>query len=240
MPVAPDLSVVVPVYRSAETLRSLHARICGALDTAGVVYEVVFVDDASPDDSRRVLDELAAGDSRVIVRASGRNLGQHRAVLETLPHTRGDWIVVLDADLQDPPEAILDLLRKGREGFAAVFAGRRGRYESAGRLLTSRVFKRLLNLGCGVPPDAGLFVAMNREMADRLLAFRARRPYLVAMMGCTGLPLASVPVARSAREIGRSTHGSLARLRMGLLGVGWVLVWRLGGGRKARRPTSGN
>lgn len=224
----PEISVVIPVYCNAEMLHELYGRLRHVLAAQRLPYEMIFVDDAGPDGSLAVLRELAQGDPRVAVLALEQNVGQHRAVLTGLAQARGQWVVVMDADLQDPPEAIPHLLTKMQEGFAAVFAGRRGRYESAFRLLTSRLFKRLLHLLCGVPADAGLFVAMNRQMVKRLLAFNVAQPFVTAMMGCTGLPLASTPVLRSQRRRGRSTYSFWKRLKTGSLAIAWVLSqkWR--------------
>jgi glycosyltransferase involved in cell wall biosynthesis len=158
--------------------------------------------------------------------ALARNVGQQQAVLAGLAHARGAWTVVIDADLQDPPEAIPALLARGRDGYAAVFAGRRGRYESRGRLLTSRLFKRLLSVLSGVPADAGIFVAMHRSLVERLLQMDRDMPFLVAMIGCAGLPMTSVPVVRAARANGVSAYSSWARLKSGWRGMAYVLAWR--------------
>jgi glycosyltransferase involved in cell wall biosynthesis len=224
----PAISVVVPVYRNADTLRELHGRLCKALEGAGVSFEILFVDDACPAGSLGILHDLVRRDPRVAVLALASNVGQHRAVLAGLGHARGEKVVVLDADLQDPPEAIPDLLNKLHEGYGAVFAGRRGRYESPARLLTSRLFKWLLHKASGVPADAGLFVAMNREMVDRLLAYDEPRPFLVAQMGFTGLPLASIPVERTPRPGGESAYSFRARLLIGVRALFWAISrrWR--------------
>jgi glycosyltransferase involved in cell wall biosynthesis len=222
----PDVSVVVPVYRNAETLPELHQRLCRVLEAHAVSFELLFVDDACPADSLRVIDALARDDSRVAGVALARNVGQHRAVLAGLAHTRGVWTVVMDADLQDPPEAIPELLARGRLGYAAVFAGRRGQYESRGRLLTSRLFKRLLALLCGVPADAGIYVALHRSLVERLLQMDDAKPFVVAMIGCAGLPMASLPVTRAARGNGVSAYTAWNRLRSGWRGVTYVLAWR--------------
>jgi hypothetical protein len=118
----------------------------------------------------------------------------------------------------------------GRDaGVPVVFAGRRGRYQSRVRLLTSRVYKRTLSLLARVPPDAGIFVALERPAVDRLLVMRTRRrPSLVAMLGCTGLPMLSVPVERSPRPEGESSYSPLGRLRLGWRAVAWVVSWKLG------------
>src|SRR5438067_1542306 len=159
------LTVVLPVYRNADTLPALHAALHRVLDAQPLDYELLFVDDACPAGSLRVLESLAARDPRVAVLALDRNVGQHRAILAGVELARGARIVVMDADLQDPPEAIPALLARLAQGPDAVFAGRRGRYESPPRLLSSWLLKRLLWLLCGLPPDAGAFLAIHRELA---------------------------------------------------------------------------
>ena len=113
------------------------------------------------------------------------NIGQQRAVLAGLAQARGSRVVVMDADLQDPPEAIPVLLDALSGNVSAVFFGRRGRHQSIVRHLTSRLFKTLLHMACGTPPDAGLFVAMDRRMVTRLLPIGRPGPSVLAMMGCT-------------------------------------------------------
>jgi polyisoprenyl-phosphate glycosyltransferase len=230
MPDRIDLSVVVPVYRNAGTLRALHRRLDAALGGAGLAFEALYVDDASPDHSAAVLAELAAGDRRAAALLLAANGGQNRAVLAGVVHARGPWIVAMDADLQDPPEAIPALLDAARGGYDAVFAGRRGEYESRGRLWTSRIFKRVIGLLSGVPPDAGLFVAFNRRTAEGLLAMDARRPYVVAMIGRTGARSTSVPVVRERRREGSSSYTSGMRLA-----VGAAALWSALAGRPGRR-----
>jgi glycosyltransferase involved in cell wall biosynthesis len=225
---APDVSVVVPVFRNAETVRELRDRLARALHGSGESFEIVFVDDACPDGSAGALEELAREDARVSVLSLARNLGQHRATLAGLERTRGEWVVILDADLQDPPEAIPMLLARARAGADAVFAGRRGRYESAGRLFTSRLFKRLLARLCDLPPDAGMFVVLSRRAVTRVLSMGGRRPFVVAMIGCTGLPRVSIPVERAPRASGESAYGCWGRLRSGLRAIAWGLGYRIG------------
>jgi glycosyltransferase involved in cell wall biosynthesis len=222
----PLVTVVAPVWRNAATLEALCARTLAALAGAGARAQLVFVCDASPDDSAAVLRAIATRDHRLEPVLLERRVGQHHAVIEGLRRARGEAVVVLDADLQDPPEAIPLLLARLREGYGAVFAGRRGRYESLGRLGTSRVFKRLLSAACGVPPDAGMYVAMTRAVADRLAATREARPFVVAMIGCTGVPTTSIPVQRDRSANDRSGYGGLARLRTGVSALVHVALWR--------------
>jgi glycosyltransferase involved in cell wall biosynthesis len=232
----PEVSVVVPVYRNAQTLQELCDRLRSVLAPNVASYELLFVDDACPEGSLAVLEGLARKDPSISVVALKHNAGQQRAVLAGLRLARGSVVIVMDADLQDPPEAVPLLLDELRKGPAAVFAGRRGSYESASRLVTSRLFKRALHMLCGVPADAGIFVAMNRQLVRTLVSFHAPRPFLVAMIGCTGLPVASLPVERSPRADGNSAYTPWMRLRTGCLALMWAMVWRLRLRRFAREP----
>lgn len=220
----PDLSVVVPVYQNAETVTPLAERLERVLVAEGLSYEIIFVDDACPAGSLHVLGGLARRDPRVAVVSLERNEGQHRAVLAGLKRARGRAVATMDADLQDPPEALPAMLRQLGEGYAAVFAGRRGRYESRARLLTSRLFKTLLHRLSGVPADAGMFVVMTRPMVASLLACRERRPFVVALIGASGLPVSSIPVERFPRPGGASTYSSWMRLTTGCRALGSALL----------------
>lgn len=230
----PRVSVVVPVYCNAGTLADLHRRLAQTLATLGE-WEVIFVDDASPDSSRQVLLQLARSDPHVAVLATDCNGGQHRAVMLGLRYARAGWVVTMDADLQDPPEAIPSLLAAlSLSGAAAVFAGRRGRYEAPGRLFTSRIFKTLLHWLTGLPADAGMFVAMDRAVVDRLLAMHVSDPFVVAMIGCAGLPTRSIPVERAPRALGASAYSTPMRLSTG--GRALLLAVRLKRGAASGSP----
>ncbi len=223
----PEVSVVVPVFRNAATLPDLRRRVDRALDEAGITHEMILVVDACPEGSQRQAEEIASGDARVRVLALERNMGQNAAALEGIRLSSAPHVVLLDADLQDPPEAIPALLERAEEGYAAVFAGRRGRYESPGRLFTSGVFKWLLHKITNLPRDAGMFVLFDRRVREHLLLVRVRRPIVVAMIGTSGLPLTSIPVERDHRAEGRSAYSSWRRLATALAALWWALRWRL-------------
>lgn len=234
-PQVPEVSIVVPVHRTADTLRELHRRLRN-VQPEGRPYEIICVDDACPHGSLAVLADLARDDPWIVVVPLQRNVGQNRAVLIGLRRAQGRRVVVMDSDLQDPPEIVPDLLANIEDGStAAVFAGRAGRYESSLRLLTSRVFKRVLHYLCGTPVDAGLFVAMTRETVDQLLRIPHPAPSVVAMIGCTASPLASIPVVRGPRPSGRSAYSAWARLRLSVSTLAWVLAWKW----RRRRATAG-
>ncbi|HEV7241509.1 MAG TPA: glycosyltransferase [Thermoanaerobaculia bacterium] len=211
----PAVSVIVPVYDNASTLRELAARIAGVLTD----YEIVFVNDASPDDSAQLLATL---DARVVTHE--RNRGQNTAVLTGFAHARGALLIVLDADLQDPPEAIPELLRRKAEaGVGIAFATRVGDYASGGRMFTSRLYKRILARLASVPQGAGLFVAIDRDVALRVAAM-APVPSIVAALGLLRVKTIAVPVARARRD--GSAYSGLARLRLACRTLAWVLSHR--------------
>jgi len=211
----PAVSVIVPVYGNAATLRELAARIANALTGC----ELVFVNDASPDDSARVLSEL-----NVRVVTHERNRGQNAAVITGFAHARGNTFVVLDADLQDLPEAIPELLRRKAESGAAIaFASRAGDYARSGRMFTSRLYKFILSRLAFLPRGAGLFVALDREVAMRVAAM-APVPSIVAALGLLRVKTIAVPTARAMRE--GSAYSGFARLRLALRTLAWVLAHR--------------
>ena len=186
------VSVVLPVYRNAEALGELHARVTRALAAEAAGLELIFVDDACPAGSGAVLDRLAREDARVRVIRHDRNQGQRLAVWHGLQAARGAIVITMDADLQDPPEAIPLLLGELRStGAAAVFAGRRGEYQGRLRMATSRLYRSVLQALTGVPGDAGAFLAMTRDALDRILPISMPSPYLPALLASTGLPVRS-------------------------------------------------
>jgi polyisoprenyl-phosphate glycosyltransferase len=212
----PEVSVVVPVYGNAATLRELVARIYGAMS---VPFEIVFVNDASPDESGAVLAELSG---RVVTHE--RNRGQNAAVLTGFAHARGTTLVVLDADLQDPPEAIPALLRhKAESGAAIAFAAREGDYSGRVRMFTSRLYKRILSRLACVPQGAGLFVALDRDVAMRVAAMTPV-PSIVAALGLLRVKTIAIPVPRARRD--GSAYSEFSRLRLACRTLAWVLAHR--------------
>ncbi|NGX37920.1 MAG: putative glycosyltransferase [Chlamydiae bacterium] len=207
------ISIVIPIYQNQDVLEELYTQLKEVLLKRP--HEIIFVDDASPDRSRAILDILAARDPHTRMIALETNGGQHRAVLEGLKEAKGSVIVTMDGDLQDSPSTIPQLIEKLQEGYEAVFAGRKGEYESSFRLWTSKIFKGLLHRICHVPKDAGMFVAMSRKMVDAVLKIKMKAPFVVAMIGLTRLPTHSIPVLRQKRNQGKSAYTTWMRLKIG-------------------------
>lgn len=218
------VAVVVPVYKSAATLTELAERVAAAL--SGRPWRLRLVIDASPDESRAAARSLAAADARISVTDLPRNVGQHRALARGLADEPGasTW-ACLDADLQDPPEALPVLLDRLAQGDVdVVFAGRRGAYESAGRLATGRLHRAALARITGLPADAGAFLVMDGAGRDAVLALGG--PSIVAALGIAGLPFSSVPVARSPRPVGTSAWTAVARVRHSARTLLWAAMRR--------------
>jgi hypothetical protein len=141
----------------------------------------------------------------------------------------------MDADLQDPAEAIPNMIKKLKEGYHAVFAGRRGRYESPFRLFTSRIFKKIIHLLSSIPADAGFFMVITRQMADRLLKLGIKHPHLPTMIGFTNLSKISCPVSRNLRPEGESAYNFSMRFSIALTAIFSALTWRLNPNKKFKK-----
>jgi glycosyltransferase involved in cell wall biosynthesis len=218
------IAVVVPVYRNEPTLRPLTARLAAALD--GRDWRLRFVIDASPDDSDAVACTLAGEEPRVTVTGLVVNVGQHRALARGLAdEPDADVWVCLDADLQDPPEAVpllLDRLARGDVG--AVFAGRRGGYESRLRRLTGDLHRRVAARLTGLPPDAGAFFAMGPGVRRAVIAAVGDgAPSVVLAVAGAGERTTSLPVPRDVRPEGRSAWTGRARLRQSVRSLAWAV-----------------
>ncbi|MEM8792333.1 MAG: glycosyltransferase [Pseudomonadota bacterium] len=209
------LTIVAPVYNNASSLEALRDRVKTA--TSGLACEVrfVFVDDASVDASAEVLSRMEGHE--VTVFRHDTNVGQAESTRDGLKLATGDVIVVMDADLQDPPEAVPSLVKElSAENLDAVFAGRIGQYQSGLRMLASKIYRAILMRMTDLPPGAGGFVAMTGAVANDLATHRAERFYLVGLLGCRGYRLGAVPVQRDYRAAGQSGYSFAKRLKLGL------------------------
>ena len=206
------LSVVAPIYNEEGTLDEFYARVSGALD--GLNYELVLIDDGSTDASPALLDRLASVDPRVHVVFLSRNFGHQTALTAGLDHARGDAVVMLDADLQDPPEVIPKMLDHWRAGCDVVYAVREERDgESRFKLATARWFYRLFDKLAQVElrANAGDFRLLDRQALDALLSMRERSRFLRGMTVWVGYRQAAVLYRRDPRFAGETKY-TLSRM----------------------------
>jgi polyisoprenyl-phosphate glycosyltransferase len=201
------LSVVAPVFDEEALLEAFHARVCAALE--GIPFELVLVDDGSSDDTPELLAELAAHDPRVRVIQLSRNFGHQTALTAGLDHARGDAVAMIDADLQDPPELIPEMLEHWRRGTDVVYAVRRRREgETRFKLATARWFYKLFSaLGdVALEPNSGDFRLLDRAPLDALLSMRERNRFLRGMTVWVGYTQTAVPYERDARYAGETKY----------------------------------
>ena len=222
------VSVVVPVFSNLQHLPELYQRLTKTLERRVKGYDLVFVDDASRDGSVEWLRECAGRDERVRVVEMPENRGQHRAVVEGLSTAQGDVVVVLDADLQDPPEEIPRLLQALGDDDGVVFAKRGSRFESRTRYATSFVFKRILRMisGSRIPKDTGMFFAASRRTVTRAVQLASESPYVPLLLDHTGYPLASVQIDKVTRTDGQSTYTTSRRVGLAVRALREALRWR--------------
>ncbi|GAB3579703.1 glycosyltransferase family 2 protein [Hymenobacter daeguensis] len=214
----PLLSVVSPVYRAAQVVDELVRRIQQAVEPITTHYEIVLVDDRSPDDSWQHITAQARRDSRVRGVQLSRNFGQHRAITAGLEHCRGEWVVVMDCDLQDQPEEIPRLLAEARKGSDIVFARRTNRQDTALKRLSSWAFYRTLSYLTDTRQDPAVanFGLYHRRVIDAVLSLRESIRYFPTMVRWVGFRTAEVAVAHAERPEGRSSYRFKQRLYLAL------------------------
>jgi glycosyltransferase involved in cell wall biosynthesis len=211
------LSVVAPVYNEEGTIEEFYARVCTALE--GYPFELVLVDDGSTDGSAALLDGLAGNDPRVRVVFLSRNFGHQTALTAGLDHARGDAVVMLDADLQDPPELICTMLDNWRAGCDVVYAVRQQRSgESHFKLRTAKWFYSLFDRLAQVElqHNSGDFRLLDRRALDALLSMRERNRFLRGMTVWVGYTQAAVPYSRDPRYAGETKYTISKMLRFSL------------------------
>ena len=208
-----DLSVVVPVYGCEACLRALYDRLTATLESLGVAYEIVLVDDRSRDGGWAVLQELSAADTRVHSLRLSRNFGQHAAITAGLGASRGRHVVVMDCDLQEPPEEIPRLYAEALKGYDVVYARRMTRSHPRFRDHAARLYFRLLNAvaGTNLSAEYGNFSIISRKVVDAFLRFHDKDRHYLMILNWLGFSSSSIEFAHAERHAGESTYtfGSL-------------------------------
>src|SRR6266478_6866044 len=203
------LSLVIPIYNEQEAIPFLIEKLRAVLDAAPCRAEVVLVNDGSSDASISLLIEVAAKDRRFKVLSLARNFGHQAAATAGLDAARGDAVVLMDADLQDPPELVLDILREYQKGYDVVYAQRTGREgEGIFKRLTAWMFYRLMKslVYKELPPDVGDFRLVSRRCLDALNAMRETHRFLRGMVSWVGFPQTAVTFVRPARIAGQTKY----------------------------------
>ncbi len=203
------LSSIAPVYNEEGNLHELYRQLSGAMEALDGTWELILVDDGSRDRSLEIMLELREADPRVKLLSFSRNFGHQPAVTAGLDHASGDSVVIIDADLQDPPEVILDLVAKWREGYDVVYAVRTERKgESWFKLFTAKLFYRLIYriTDVDIPLDTGDFRLMDRKVVETLDVMREHNRFIRGMVSWIGFKQAGVGYVRQERFAGETKY----------------------------------
>jgi glycosyltransferase involved in cell wall biosynthesis len=217
----PELSVVLPVYNEAENIPVLYEQLISILEGENLEFEIIFVDDGSNDESAQKLNDLEVSDKRVVVIELARNFGHQVAITAGLDFARGKAVAVMDADLQDPPEAVPDFVAKWREGYDVVYAIRARRKENWLMRTSYAMYYRLLRgvANVEIPLDAGDFCVMDRRVVDLLKSMPERSRFIRGIRSWIGLKQVGVPFERHARYAGKSKYTFFGLLLLALDGL---------------------
>jgi dolichol-phosphate mannosyltransferase len=217
-----DLSVIIPVFNEESNVLPLYERLTATLDKITANYELIFVNDGSRDGSLKAIKELARKDSRIRYIDFSRNFGHQIAVTAGMDHCRGEHVVIIDADLQDPPELIVPMYEKMKEGYEVVYARRRNRKgESWFKKITAKYFYRLLAsiTSVNIPLDTGDFRIMHRRIVDVLKQMPEQEKFLRGQIAWAGFNQIYIEYDRQERQAGKTGYTYRKMLRFALDGI---------------------
>jgi dolichol-phosphate mannosyltransferase len=213
-----SLSIVSPVYNTGSTLPELVNRLNKAASAISDRFEIILVDDGSPDQSWKTITALAEEYPFIKGMKLTRNFGQHAAIAAGLSQSTGNWVVVIDSDLQDPPEAIPALYEETKKGFSVVLAKRQTRNDSLYRRLASKLFYRLLSWLSGIPADHTIanFGIYSRQVINEITAMNEYHRFFPIMVHWTGFNKTAINYEHAARSQGVSGYNFKKLTRLGL------------------------
>jgi glycosyltransferase involved in cell wall biosynthesis len=216
-----DISVVIPVYNEEENLSELYRRTTASLNSMGVSYELVLVNDGSRDRTPQMIDELQEQDHRVVGIHLSRNFGHQAAVCAGLDDARGKAVIVMDGDLQDPPEVFGLFVKLWREGYEVVYAVRQKRKEGLLKRAAYFSFYRLLRAisDIDIPLDSGDFCLMDRKVLDAMKGLPERIRFVRGLRTFVGFRQVGVCYERAAREAGKPKYTFRALVGLAIDGL---------------------
>lgn len=219
---APVLSVVVPCYNEEEGIAACHARLTAVLDGMGEAYEIIYVDDGSKDRTADRLRSLHAGDPHVVVLRLSRNFGHQAAVSAGLSATRGQATVLIDSDLQDPPELIPKMVALWRQGYQVVYGVRSSREgETNFKLWTAKLFYKIINRlsDIEIPLDTGDFRLIDRCVVEAFRQMPERHRLLRGMSSWIGFSQVGISYDRASRLVGETKYPLNKMVSLALDGI---------------------
>jgi len=216
------LSVVVPIFNEEENIRLLHERSCGVVQKLNAQLEFIFVNDGSRDNSLAIIKLLAAAHSNVKFIDFSRNFGHQIAVTAGLDIAKGDAVVIIDADLQDPPELIAEMFAKWQEGFEVVYAKRKERRgENFFKKFSAKLFYRVINkmISFNIPMDTGDFRIIDRKIVDVLKSMPEQQKFLRGQISWAGFKQTYVEYDRDPRHAGETGYTFKKMIKFALDGI---------------------
>ena len=217
-----EISVVIPIFNEEANIHLLHERLVNAVTAVTNDYELIFVNDGSKDKSLPIIKELSAKFSQVKFIDFSKNFGHQIAVFAGLEHAQGNTIVIIDADLQDPPELIKDLYTKLQQGYDVVFAQREQRVgESWHKLLTAKLYYRILNRlsEVEIPLDTGDFRIITKKVKDIIVSMPEHNKFLRGQIAWTGFNQTSILYKREERHAGNTNYPYSKMLKFAFDGI---------------------
>ena len=207
------ISIVSPVYRAEKILPILVSEINLVMERIGEDYEIILVDDRSPDNSWEVMKVLSSQNSKIKSIRMSRNFGQHSAIFAGLTKTKGDWVVVMDCDMQDQPKEIAKLYKKALEGYDIVLGQRENRKDKFLKKLSSKLFYKVFNYLSGgqFNNEIGNFGIYKKKVIDSILNINDYIKFFPLFINWVGFKSTSIPIEHSSREEGKSSY-SISRL----------------------------
>lgn len=211
-----DISVVIPVYGCRAAIPELHRRLCESLEKISKAFEIILVDDYCPQNSWEEIQKVCEKDKRVIGIHMARNFGQIRAITAGLDKSRGDWVVVMDCDLQDRPETIPELYQKAQEGYDVVFARREGRKDSAITKFLSKCFYNVYDYFTDGTFDSSIcnFSISKRKVIDYYCRMREQNRAYTMFIRWLGFKQTAIDMPADERFEGKSSYNLKRKLKM--------------------------
>lgn len=217
-----EISIIIPIYNEEGNIQILHDRLCNVIEGITNSFELIFVNDGSKDASITLIKALAAKDYRVRYLDFSRNFGHQIAVSAGLDHAKGESVVIIDADLQDPPELIAEMYAKMKEGYQVVYAKRRQRQgETFLKTFTAKMFYRILKkiTSINIPVDTGDFRIMDKKVVDVLNNMPERNKFLRGQISWIGFNQTYVEYDRDERFAGKTGYTYRKMLRFAMDGI---------------------
>lgn len=207
------ISVVIPIYNNEDTIASLCSLLSNYLIETRNNYEIILVNDGSPDGSLEIIERIKKNNSHIVLVNNPKCYGQHKAILEGISISQGRWIIVMDADLQDDPSMVVPLFGELKKGYDTVFVKRKGQYQTFGRMITSRLFKSVVYSFTGLSREAGTYFITSRTIGKSILNYKCPHPFTTIMVAKETKKLSYINGIRNQRPHGESAYSFAKRIR---------------------------